>query len=217
VNDAAQKEIFSEHQGFNQDLDILAHQATGEKISVGRIEDILQGRGFATLCMILSMPFVQPIPLPGLSVILGAAIAILGLRLTTGRPGGLPQYFKRREINTVSLKKVVHGARKIFSYVERLFKPRLTFMFQPPLLNFIGVSIVTSGIALSLPLPPVVLFSNSLPAWGIILLCLGFMERDGLAILLGHALAVGTWIYFSFCWDVVIYAIQQINIHYFLK
>jgi hypothetical protein len=195
---------------FTQDLEAIRQQATGEKISLAEIETILQGRGFATINLILCIPFIQPIPLPGVSIIFGLAVMALGMRLALGRSTALPEFVTRRQIDTESLRRISEGAIKLFSYVDRLFKPRLGFMLTPPLLSLVGVSIVLSGLALSLPLPPVILFSNSLPAWAVILLCLGFLERDGLVIAIGHCIALATWLYFAFWWEAVKFGFETL-------
>jgi hypothetical protein len=44
---------------------------------------------------------------------------------------------------------------------------------------------------LPLPIP----FSNSIPAWAVVLLAVGMMEKDGLCVLLGHLTAMGTWVF----------------------
>lgn len=199
---------------FTQDLEAIRRQATGEKITVAEIENILQGRGFATLSLILCVPFIQPIPVPGVSIVFGVAIMILGMRLVMGTATGLPRFVTKRELKTETLHKITEGASKLFSYVERLFKPRLGFMLAPPMLSLVGVSIVLSGLALSLPLPPVILFSNSLPAWAVILLCLGYLERDGFVIAAGHCVAFATWCYFAFWWEAVKFGFQTL-ISYF--
>lgn len=195
---------------FTQDLEAIRQQATGEKISLAEIEAILQGRGFATINLILCIPFIQPIPLPGVSIIFGLAVMALGMRLALGRSTALPEFVTKRQIDTENLRRISEGAIKLFSYVDRLFKPRLGFMLTPPLLSLVGVSIVLSGLALSLPLPPVILFSNSLPAWAVILLCLGLLERDGLVIAIGHCIALATWLYFAFWWEAVKFGFETL-------
>src|SRR5690606_34997907 len=105
---------------------------------------------------------------------------------------------------------LIKNVRKVFSYMERLFKPRLAFMLKPPLLNLISCSMVISGLALSLPLPPVILFSNSLPGCAVIFLSIGYLERDGLVILAGHILTVASWCYFAFWWEAVKFAFTRL-------
>ncbi|WP_141734887.1 exopolysaccharide biosynthesis protein [Oligoflexus tunisiensis] len=195
---------------FVEDLESLREQMTGEKITIAEIEGILQGRGFATLGLILCIPFVQPIPLPGVSIVFGLAVMVLGIKLVLGRSSMLPRFLAKREIHTETLRSISSRAIKIFSHVDHLFKPRLAFMFNPPLLTLVGFSLVLSGFALSLPLPPIILFSNSLPAWAVILLCLGILERDGLMIAMGHCIALATWCYFAFWWEVVRFAIEAL-------
>jgi len=203
LNDKESNEIIKSRQSFTADLDAIETLVKAHRVKVEEIERVLDGRGFASLALILSLPFVQPIPLPGLSMVFGVAIMALGLRLVLGRAGGLPQWVRRREIDGVTLQKMIHGARKIFAYVERFFKPRLALALRPPLESFVGLGIMLSGFAMTLPLPPVVLFSNSLPAWAIICLCLGYLERDGLVVVLGHVVALATWVYYAFWWEAV--------------
>lgn len=65
-----------------------------------------------------------------------------------------------------------------------------------------GIALVIVVVALMAPLPLIPLV-NTLPAIGIILLCLGMAERDGALLLLGHlmtlvsVLYVGTLLYFA--------------------
>ncbi len=191
-------------------LRALEERATGEVVTIAEIEEILKGRGFAALSLILCIPFIQPIPLPGVSVVFGVLIMALGLRLAFGESSGLPKFVKGRTVEAATLRKLLHGAEKIFSYVEKLFRPRFSLMLQRPMLNFVGVSIVLSGFALSLPLPPVILFSNSLPAWSIIFLSLGHLERDGVVVLIGHILTIATWFYFILWWEVVKYGLLRL-------
>jgi len=59
------------------------------------------------------------------------------------------------------------------------------------MLRLIGLSIVIAGLGLMLPLP--IPFSNSIPAWAVVLLAIGMIEKDGLCVLLGHLTAIPTW------------------------
>lgn len=200
-------------QRFTNDLDAIAKHANGEKITIAEIETILRGRGIAVLSLILSIPFIQPIPLPGLSIAFGLTFMTLGIQLACGSVGGLPSFVKKRELDAKTLQKIIFKFKKIFSYIEWLFKPRLDFMLRPPFLNGIGISIFISGLALSMPFPPVILFSNSLPAWATIFLCLGYLERDGLVVIVGHLIAIATWCYFAIWWEAVKIGFESLAIY----
>lgn len=198
---------------FSEELTRIAREADGHKLTVGELESVLRGRGFAATLLIICIPFVQPIPLPGLSVPFGVAIALVGLRLALRRKARIPKMIRERSLETERLKKILLGAAKVFRSMEHLFKERLDFMFQWPMDHFIGVTIFFSGIALCLPLPPVILFSNSIPAWAVIFCCLGFIERDGLLVMIGHVLGVATWIYFFIVGETAWFAIEKMMQH----
>ncbi len=194
---------------FSEELTKIAHEANGHRITIGEIESVLHGRGFAATLLIICIPFIQPIPLPGLSVPFGVAIALIGLRLAFRRKAHIPRMVRERTIETERLKKILLAGAKVFRSIEHLFKERLEVMFRWPLDHFIGLTIFLSGIALCLPLPPVVLFSNSIPAWAVIFCCLGFIERDGLLVMIGHVLGVATWIYFILVGETAWFAIEK--------
>jgi hypothetical protein len=59
------------------------------------------------------------------------------------------------------------------------------------MLRLIGLGIVIAGLGLMLPLP--IPFSNSIPAWAVVLLAIGMMENDGLCVLFGHLTAIAAW------------------------
>lgn len=202
-----------EESGFSHQLEKIEAFVQGDRVTLADLEDLLQGRGFAMLILVLCLPFIQPIPFPGLSVPLGLAVALLGARLCVGKTGRLPKFLSRREFDPAKLRKVVGFARKGFSRVDRLFKRRLGVFIRPPLGRLMGVTCIASGLALSLPLPPVILLSNTIPAVSVILVCLGLLERDGLLVLLGHVIAVATWIYFGF-WEE---AVRQAIVHFWQK
>lgn len=197
-------------QGFTRDLDAILGLCTAAKVPLSAIEDILHARGFATMSLIICIPFIQPVPVPGLSLLFGLLHMAFGLRVALGQRGGLPPWLKRREIAGQTLANMVTGTKKVFAYVERLFRPRFSLWLQRPWENLVGVSMMFSGLALCMPLPPVILFSNSLPAWAIILLCLGYIERDGLFVLMGHVLAIATWIYFAIWGEVIWLAVVEV-------
>jgi hypothetical protein len=55
-------------------------------------------------------------------------------------------------------------------------------------------------LALPLPIPLV----NLIPAVALILLAVGLLQRDGLAVLLGHIFTVASYLYLYFVWEVAV-------------
>ena len=180
---------------LSDDLRALLVQAEGRSLSIGEIEALLQGRGFALLIMLLAAPFLIP-SVPGLSTPFGAAISLMGGCLACGRKPWLPQFVMRRELSVDMLRKILGVVIKLVARMERLAKPRMHFLQRwPGMMPLIGLGIASGGLFLFLPIMVPVM--NTLPTLSILFLTAGMMERDGLFVILGHGLGMAAWIYFG--------------------
>ena len=168
-------------------------------MTLGELEDILQGRGFGMFLLLLALPFTFPIAVPGLSVPFGIVIMIIGLRIALGRKPSLPGFILRRPIKYALLEKIILLGLKLSTKLEKVVKPRMHFLQRwPGMINLIGLGIASGGLLLSLPLPPLIPFSNTIPALAVLFLTAGMIERDGLLVLIGHCVNVLAWAYFAF-------------------
>ncbi len=184
---------------LSEDLQELLRQAAGRSLTVGELEEILEGRGFALFILLFSLPFVFPIPTPGLSVIFGVIIAFMGIRIAMGLKPSLPGFILKRELKYSLLEKIIKIGLRLCNKMEKVVKPRLHFFLgTSAMLKLIGLGIASGGVQLCLPLPPVVPLSNTIPAISVLLLTAGMVERDGLLVLLGYLVNVAAWIYFGF-------------------
>lgn len=185
---------------LSEDLQNILDRAQGRSVTVDEIEHILRGRGIAMLVMVLAAPFI--IPAPGLSVPFGIAICLLGLRIALGSRTALPRFIRTKTVPHKVLARVVSGVAIVVRRMERHIRPRMQYLrTHPRMVNLIGVAIISSGFILSLPLP--IPFSNLFPAISIMCLAAGFMERDGLLVLIGYCLGVASWIYLAMWWKVI--------------
>ena len=167
-------------------------------MTLGELEEILQGRGFGMFLLLLALPFTFPIAIPGLSVPFGIVIMFIGLRIALGRKPSLPGFILRRPIKYAVLEKIILFGLKLSTKLEKVVKPRMHFLQRwPGMMNLIGLGIASGGLLLSLPLPPLIPFSNTIPAFAVLLLTAGMIERDGLLVLIGHCVNIIAWIYFG--------------------
>ncbi len=182
---------------LSTDLRELLREAAGRSTTLGELEAMLKGRGFGMLLLLLALPFTFPIAIPGLSVPFGLVIMLIGLRLAAGQKPWLPAFILRREIKYAVLEKIVGIGLKLAVKMEKVVKPRMHFLQRwPGMLNLIGLGIASGGLLLSLPLPPLIPFSNTIPAFAVLFLTAGMIERDGLLVLIGHLVNIAAWIYF---------------------
>ena len=147
------------------------------------------------LLILLALPFCF-IAIPGLSTPFGIAICLIGACLVIGREPWLPRFIMRRRLSTIRLSQLLTGAIKMARQLEKFVRPRLAFLHAGPgMLRLIGLGIVIAGLGLMLPLP--IPFSNNIPAWAVVLLAIGMMEKDGLCVLLGHLTAIFAWVFIA--------------------
>src|SRR5512137_611755 len=76
---------------FSEELRQLAGQFGERRASLGEILAATQGRGFNLLLVLISLPFITPIPLPGFSGPFGLVVVLVGMRLAMGKRPWLPR------------------------------------------------------------------------------------------------------------------------------
>lgn len=191
-------------QRLSDDLRRLLATAAGRSLTLGELEAILQGRGFALFILLLSLPFCAPIAIPGLSIPFGVVITFLGLRILFGRKPELPGFILRKQVKYATLERIVNLGLKLCKYMEKIARPRMSFLRTwPGMINLIGLGLASGGVQLLLPLPPLIPLSNTIPAVSVVLLTAGLIERDGVFVLVGYAMNLAAWIYFALMFGVI--------------
>lgn len=183
------------------DLDRIVSDRQGASMSLAELEDSLRGRGVALLIIVLSLPFIVPIPIPLLATVCAVPMIALGSTIAITGRGILPHFVRRRRLSPAALAGVAKGVRKVLRPIAWAFRPRMGVMFWAVPWRLAGVSIVLAAFLLSLPLP--VPFANMIPALGLIHIAAGMLQRDGVAICVGHCFTLGAYAYLFFVWDTV--------------
>jgi hypothetical protein len=167
-----------EPRRLSEELQILSSSAEHSDLTMGDLVDRLEGRVYTLLLVLLALPFCQPFMLPGLSTPFGMVIALLGLRFALRQHPWLPQSLLKTHLSGKYLPKILHGSARVLGGIEKLLHPRLSFLFEFRLTQFLaGMAVFLSGLMLLLPLP--IPFSNMLPALTVVFVASSFSERDG--------------------------------------
>jgi hypothetical protein len=174
----------------------LLREAAGRPLMIREMVEILHGRGLQFVVILLCLPFLAPVTVPGISIPFGLAIALCGLRIAFGHRPWLPAFILDRRISYPVLERMVHFGCTVYEKVEKVIRPRLEFLLTGPGMGMmIGSAIALSGVFLSLPIPPPFPLTNTIPGFAIICLSLGLMERDGGLIVCGYLLTFIAAIY----------------------
>lgn len=166
-------------------------EAVDGPLTLGQLAGRLGEEGFTLLVVFLCLPFLQPVPLAGLSTVIGLYLAVAGAQHAAGRATTwMPGWLQARRLEERWLRRLLGLAERFFTFVERFTRPRLSGLARRH--DLVGLTIAGMSTLLLLPLP--IPFSNMLCAVSMVLLAIAHLEDDGLVAVCGYlsaAAAVG--------------------------
>jgi hypothetical protein len=165
-------------------------EISGHQVTLRQLLALVGEQGLLVFCAILAMPFLLPVTLPFMSTALGAPMLLIGVAVTLNRVPWLPDRLLDHALPSLTVQHVLERAIRTADRFEHLVRPRLLVLTGTPMVNVVhGIALVVAVLALMAPLPLIPL-ANTLPAVGVVLLCLGMAERDGAMLLFGHLFVV---------------------------
>lgn len=169
-------------------LRLVVIQNTSEKMSVGEIKNSLRERGFGILLAIAALPICLPFPVPpGYTTFFSIPLFIFSAQMMCGmKSPWLPGWISKNEISKKSLEKFVEKTTAWLRKIESYLHPRLTYISVRAWERIIGIFAFIFTISIVLPIPLI----NVPPGWGILIMSLGLLNKDGLTIIVG--MVVGT-------------------------
>jgi hypothetical protein len=180
---------------LSEALAATRHAIEGHRVTLRELLGLVGEQGLLVFCAILAMPFLLPVSLPFMSTALGAPMLLIGVAVTLNRVPWLPDRLLDHALPGPTVQHVLERAAQAADRFEHLVRPRLLWLTATPFINAMhGVALVVVVLALMAPLP-LIPFANTLPAIGVIFLCLGMAERDGVLLLLGYCFALISVLY----------------------
>lgn len=165
------------------------------KVSLRDLLELIGEQGMLLGCIFLTLPFLLPVSIPGVSTVFGLAIILIGVAVTLNRVPWLPRRILDRPLSTVPLRRAFEKGARFVARFEGLVRPRWLFLTQGATANAVhGLALVMAGVLLLFPLG-LVPFSNTLPAVAALFLALGMLERDGVLLVAGYLMNVVTIAY----------------------
>jgi hypothetical protein len=187
------------YQSLLDALEACKKDSEQAPLTLGTAFDRLQESSFSFVCLLLALPFLQPVSLGPLSSIGGLTFAALGWQLARGREiPWLPDSVKKISLGKTTWSVLIRILSGVVRFCHRFTRPRLqTLVSGLKGDTIIGWIIIVAGLLMAIPffgLP----FNNTLPALAIVAVCIAELEDDGGFVIVSLALLVLTVVYFSF-------------------
>lgn len=183
---------------LGEKLQAIINNLPEDKLTLSAIRDLLGRDGLLLFTALLTIVFMIPVSIPGVSTIFGGTILLIGISLLLNRNPWLPARFLKKEFPSDKLRASLNQGLKWFHRLEKISKPhRLRWLTNNRLASILnGCSIILGAILLMMPFG-LIPFSNTLPALALLFYSIGILQKDGVSILLGHLSIIATLIYFA--------------------
>lgn len=169
-------------------IDLIAHLARegeAEGLTLRQIRDHLDERGFGLMILILSIPCLVP-ALYGVPQVLGVPMLLLAGQMLIGRQEPwLPSAILNRRVPASWLKRMADFAERRLRWTERLSRARLRVFADGPAEQVVAFFMIVAILTIVLPM------TNTVPSVGLAMMAMGLIQRDGLFVLAGMAVAAG--------------------------
>ncbi len=159
-----------------------ADKPAEDKVQLQDVLAYLQERSFGVLVILLSLPSAIPGCPPPIPSIFAAPLAVLALQMVLGhQTPSLPDRLMRASFKRAKLNTTLSLARKYLQKIDHIIRPRLSALTSPRAERVLGGIILLFALMVMIPLP----MTNTVPSIGIILIGIGIVSRDGLAMIAG--------------------------------
>jgi hypothetical protein len=160
---------------------ILSHYPE-DRIAVGTLVTHFSHSGFGFLIILFAALPALPIPAQGIATLLSIPLCLLFGQIFVGRTSPwIPAWIARKTFarrTLVTLSQALLPYLKKFEYISR---PRFFYMTSPAGKKAIAIMGIVCALLIAIPIP----FTNTIPSIGILIMALGMIERDGLAVKAG--------------------------------
>lgn len=177
--------------------DCEARAATGT-LTLGEVLDSVREAGYAFICIILVLPFLQPFSLGPLAIAGGLTFATLGWQYFRGHPAPvLPRKLRQAVMGPKTWRLMLEACVKILGWCGRFSRPRkVTWVSGERGRRIVSLILMAGGLLMAVPFFGMPL-NNFLPGLAIFFICIAQLEQDGLIVLVALGWLAITVIYFA--------------------
>jgi hypothetical protein len=179
-------------------LRLVTEQLPPGGVTLSEIRDLIGRDGLMLLTALLTLVFMVPVSIPGVSTVFGGGIMLIAVSRLLGRTLWLPRSIEKRLVSSEKLRTAFARGLVWFLRLERVSRPhRLKWLTSDGILGIANDGALVLGAVLLMMPFGLIPLSNTLPALAILLFAIGALQRDGVCVLLGHVMNLVTIVYFA--------------------
>ncbi len=178
-------------QNLQSLLEALRHAGEApDTVSISDIQAQLGRRSFGPLLVAAGLPPMTPLgTIPGLPTTMAVVILLTAGQMLVGmRSIWLPKVILRQSINRESMDRIIELALPAARFVDRLLRPRLSFLTQDPYVYVVAGACCL--LALTMPPLELIPMTGGIPAFPVVAFGLALIAQDGALVIVGAA-AIG--------------------------
>ena len=179
-------------------LEATIEALPADTVTLAQVRDMVGNEGLMLLAAFLTIVFLVPVSVPGVSTVFGAGILLIGVSRLFRLELWLPKRIERRLVDTEKLRSALRRGLVWFRRLERISRPhRISWAASDGAVRVVNDCAIILGAGLLMAPFGLIPFSNTFPAVALLFLAIGSLQRDGLFILLGHLSNLVTIAYFA--------------------
>jgi len=169
-----------------QVIEDVVNKTSSDRVPIKDLVDAMDSIGFGLAIMIFAFGIIIPLPPPFPSII-SIPLVIFSMQMVAGYGSPkLPKRFANLSVKRSVLAMLIKRSSPYIRKVEKILKPRLSFMTSAIAERIIGAFILIFASFILMPMP----LSNFIPGLGILIISFGLLGKDGLVVILGIVVGV---------------------------
>ncbi len=159
-----------------------------ERVTLADAMSALGDRTIGGILLVMSLPTVMPVPL-GVSVLFNLPVLLFTFQwMRGGYELELPGWLQRRSVSTEAAARLIDSVLPRLRWIEGLLTPRWPHLTASGFERRLGtICFIMAAIAIT-PIPLI----GWLPGFGLLIIALGLIEHDGLAVAIGLGFAAAS-------------------------
>jgi hypothetical protein len=150
---------------IGEKIEVMIANLPSSGVTLAEIRDLFGQDGLLLLTAFLTIVFMVPVSIPGVSTVFGGAILLIGISRLRNRNLWLPKRIAQRMLPADRLRAALNQGSKWLHRLERVSRPhRLIWLVSTKLMRTLNNCALIAGSVLLMAPFGLIPFSNTLPA-----------------------------------------------------